>query len=187
MKYAKSTGGFYDPTIHGNIPSDAVEITSDEHAALLQGQAEGKRIEANADGKPILVTPAEPSLADKAATLAKQIDADADAIYAAALGNRATEYAEAETQAQAFKDAGYAGDVPAYVQSWADTAGLTTKAAADNILATAAAWRTAQEAIRAKRLACKQSAKAAKTGEALAVVAAEWGVFVTAIKAQLGL
>jgi hypothetical protein len=187
MKYAQSTGGFYNPAIHGdNIPADAVNITSEEHAALLQGQSAGKCIVADANGKPILVAPAEPTFAEKSAVLVKQIDADADSIYAAALGNRATEYAEAEAQAQVYKDAGYVGDAPDYVQSWADAAGLTTQAAADDILATAAAWRTAQEAIRANRLSCKQAAKAAATSEALAAVAATWSAFVVAIKALLG-
>ena len=47
MFYLKSTGGFYDAEIHGDaIPADAVEITRDEHAALLAGQSTGQRIEA---------------------------------------------------------------------------------------------------------------------------------------------
>lgn len=58
MKYAKSTGGFYEGIIHGdNIPADAVDITADEYAGLLQGQSEGKRITADADGKPVLTDP----------------------------------------------------------------------------------------------------------------------------------
>jgi len=58
MRYAKSTGGFYSPQIHGNnIPPDAVEITADEHAALLAGQSAGKIISADADGKPFLADP----------------------------------------------------------------------------------------------------------------------------------
>lgn len=55
MFYAKSTGGFYDTAIHGdNIPSDAVEIVSEEHFALLQGQSEGKLIVSDEHGKPVL-------------------------------------------------------------------------------------------------------------------------------------
>ena len=58
MFYAKSTGGFYDTAIHGdNIPADAVEITTEEHAALLAGQGHGKIITADADGKPVLQDP----------------------------------------------------------------------------------------------------------------------------------
>lgn len=56
MFYSQSAGGFYSAEIHGdNIPSDAVEITIEEHAALLDAQAQGKRIEADVHGKPVAV------------------------------------------------------------------------------------------------------------------------------------
>ena len=65
MFYAKSTGGFYDTAIHGdNIPADAVEITADEHAALLAGQSAGKRIAAGVDGRPALADPPAPTAAE---------------------------------------------------------------------------------------------------------------------------
>lgn len=58
MFYSKSTGGFYITEIHGsNIPSDAVEITAEQHAALLSGQSEGKTISADENRYPILVDP----------------------------------------------------------------------------------------------------------------------------------
>lgn len=57
--YSKTTGGFYDREIHGiNIPADAVEITDELHAALLDAQASGNRIEGDAGGNPVVVTPA---------------------------------------------------------------------------------------------------------------------------------
>lgn len=92
MFYAKSTGGFYSEEIHGSrkvtvvapdwqsddpdaipdtieidnpackIPADAVEITPEEHAALLDGEASGKRIVAAADGRPLLQDPPPPTL-----------------------------------------------------------------------------------------------------------------------------
>lgn len=58
MFYSKSTGGFYDAAIHGdNIPADAVEITTEDHAALLDGQSNGKIIAADANGRPVLQDP----------------------------------------------------------------------------------------------------------------------------------
>ena len=58
MFYSKTTKGFYDPTIHGaNIPPDAVEITDQQHADLLSGQAAGKVITADANGNPELTDP----------------------------------------------------------------------------------------------------------------------------------
>lgn len=73
MFYSKSTNGFYDIAIHGgNIPEDAVEITSAEHAALLQAQSEGKLIMATAQGSPIAVLPIPPTLPEiKSAKLAQ--------------------------------------------------------------------------------------------------------------------
>jgi len=67
-KYSRSTGGFYDSSIHGNnIPTDAVEITEEEHAALLQGQSEGKHIGADENGRPILIAAPPLTLAETAA------------------------------------------------------------------------------------------------------------------------
>lgn len=63
MFYSKTTGGFYTSEIHGdNIPADAVEITAEQHAAMLQGQSEGKQITADENGFPILVDPPKPTV-----------------------------------------------------------------------------------------------------------------------------
>jgi hypothetical protein len=62
MFYSKSTGGFYTREIHGdNIPADAVEITVEEHQALIEGQSQGKHIVANENGYPVLVDPPAPT------------------------------------------------------------------------------------------------------------------------------
>lgn len=67
--YSKTTGGFYTREIHGdNIPADAVEITPEQHAALMAGQAEGKQITADENGHPILVDPPAPTPEQLAAT-----------------------------------------------------------------------------------------------------------------------
>lgn len=79
MLYSKSTGGFYDTAIHGdNIPADAVEITVEEHQALIEGQSQGKRIVADESGRPILVDPPAPT----AAEIWERIKAKRDAIKA---------------------------------------------------------------------------------------------------------
>lgn len=55
MFYSAQTGGFYDREIHGDtIPTDAIEITTAEHATLLTGQSAGQRIEADEHGRPVL-------------------------------------------------------------------------------------------------------------------------------------
>jgi len=62
MYYSKSTNGFYSHEIHGDsIPSDAVEITADYHAALLAGQSSGKVIDWDDYGYPFLAYPPPPS------------------------------------------------------------------------------------------------------------------------------
>ena len=62
MYYSKSTGGFYDRDIHGeNIPADSVEITKDQHIALMYGQSKGKRIIADDDGLPVLADELPPT------------------------------------------------------------------------------------------------------------------------------
>lgn len=65
MFYAQSTCGFYDTAIHGdNIPNDAVEITAEEHQALIDGQSQGKMIQADANGRPVLVDPPKTTAAE---------------------------------------------------------------------------------------------------------------------------
>lgn len=79
MKYSQSTKGFYDPAIHGdNIPADAVEITVEQHAALIAGESEGKRIVADADGFPVLQDPAPPTQEQIIAQYEAALDAHLD-------------------------------------------------------------------------------------------------------------
>ena len=87
MYFSKSTGGFYDPAIHGdNTPADAVEITAEQHAALIEGQSHGKQIVADENGFPVLQDPPAPSVAEKKAAVQSQIDA----IESKTIMNRAT-------------------------------------------------------------------------------------------------
>jgi hypothetical protein len=53
--YSKSTGGFYDDTIHSEVPQDAVAITGDLHKHLLNEQSNGKEIKGDDSGFPIVV------------------------------------------------------------------------------------------------------------------------------------
>lgn len=83
MYYSKQTGGFYTREIHGdNIPADAVEITEDEHAALMAGQAAGKTISADASGAPILLDPPPPTPEQIAAAMSAAAQSRLDAFAA---------------------------------------------------------------------------------------------------------
>lgn len=82
MFYSKRTGGFYSIEIHGeSVPDDACEITVEEHAALLEAQSQGKRIEADGSGVPVAVDPPAPTAAQiqRALTDAVQHHLDATA------------------------------------------------------------------------------------------------------------
>ena len=58
MYYSRNEMGFFETSIHGAaIPHDAVEITPAQHAALLEGQSQGKRIVADENGYPVLQDP----------------------------------------------------------------------------------------------------------------------------------
>lgn len=60
--FSALTNGFYSSLIHGSqLPVDAVEITVDERAALLDGQRKGKVIAADEYGRPVLVDPPSPT------------------------------------------------------------------------------------------------------------------------------
>lgn len=53
--YDKELNCFYDDRIHKNIPTHCIEITIEKHTELLDGQSEGKQIQPNASGYPVLV------------------------------------------------------------------------------------------------------------------------------------
>ncbi len=59
LYYSATTRGFYDSQIHEDkaLPADAVEITAEEHQALLQANARGDWIEPDETGYPQAVFP----------------------------------------------------------------------------------------------------------------------------------
>ena len=84
MFYSAQTNGFYNAEIHGDaIPSDAVEITESEYDDLLAGQAQGHRITADAQGKPVLTDRGtQPTTPEQIATLRlAAYEAEADPLF----------------------------------------------------------------------------------------------------------
>nr|DAY07313.1 MAG TPA: hypothetical protein [Caudoviricetes sp.] len=153
--YSKSTGGFYDTTIHASIPEDAVWITDEQHAELLAGQSNGQVIMPDKDGKPVLASKAPSHLhqwngkewtLDKAATsqlLAEAIDKGTDAINDAVeqayhqVTRFEAEYKLREQQARDYKAGGCKGEAPEQVVAFAKPAGKTACEATDIIIAQA--------------------------------------------------
>jgi len=58
--FSKQTTGFYDDAVNKTIPADAVQITEAQRKALIDGQALGKQIKADASGNPLLQDPPAP-------------------------------------------------------------------------------------------------------------------------------
>ena len=153
--YSKSTGGFYDSTIHTAIPDDAVEISQEQHAALLAGQSSGQVIMPGKDGKPVLTSKAPSHLhqwdgkewvLDKAAAsqlLAEAIDKGTDAINNLVdeayrhVTRFQPEYEVREQQARDYKAGGCKGEAPLQVAAFAKPAGKTACEATDIIIAQA--------------------------------------------------
>ena len=188
MYYSSTTGGFYDRKIHGNdIPADAVEISAEDHRALLDAQSAGKRIVADANGRPIAIAPPLPSIEQQIASALAATYADVDAIYAAAIGNRKPEYDEAEQAALAFQAAGYTGSALPYVADYAATAGITDQQSADLIIAHANGLRAAVLAMRSTRFTAQSAMRAAPTQAELDAAVAAWRAFIAQVRASLGL
>ncbi|MDA8258387.1 MAG: hypothetical protein M0Z99_22620 [Betaproteobacteria bacterium] len=193
MFYSKTTGGFYDRAIHGDkIAADAVEITSDEHAALLTAQSIGKRIEADANGYPVAVDPPRPTLAEVQASALAAIDAAAAATrahYITTADGQAATYLLKAADADRYKAAGYpAAQIASYPWVMAKAKAMTAvpaaadyQAAADLIISTRDAWVVKGAAIEEARergkavvaaavdVAGVETARAAAVGELVAL------------------
>ena len=191
--YSKSTGGFYDSTIHTAWPEDAVWITDEQHAELLAGQSNGQVIMPGKDGKPVLTSKAPSHLhqwngkdwvLDKAAAsqlLAEAIDNGTKAIndlvdeayrHVTRFG---PEYQLREQQAIEYKAGGYKGELPTQIAAFAAPAGKEGKEATDIILAQAAKLRATLEQLgilRMKKLELKNLKTAAEVDKRAAEIVA---------------
>ena len=191
--YSKSTGGFYDSTIHTTWPEDAVWITDEQHTELLAGQSNGQVIMPGKDGKPVLASKAPSHLhrwdgkewtLDKAAAsqlLAEAIDKGTDAINN--LVDEAyrhvtrfwPEYQLREQQAIEYKAGGDKGELPTQVAAFAEPAGKGNKEAPDIVLAQAAKLRATLEQLgilRMKKLELKNLKTAAEVDKRAAEIVA---------------
>ena len=119
------------------------------------------------DGEALTPPPGPPF--DRA-TAALQIDEAVAAIYGR-FTRFQLEYTEREAQAQAYKDAGYTGEVPPRVAEFATPAGMPAQAATDLILAQAANLRGAQGSLSALRMRKYEVLRAATDAQAQAVAA----------------
>ena len=77
--YSAQTGGFYDSSVHQNIPEGAKEISLQERDDLLQEQSQGKVIVADSEGFPIAAAPAPPTAEQVQARLSYAVQSMLDA------------------------------------------------------------------------------------------------------------
>lgn len=145
--------------LNGSWPSDALELTDEEHVQIRAGLDTGQQILALENGRPVLMPrPSEVNAQLLQKQLIDRIDRTADAARTAVVVDptRALEYQQAAAEAQVFKDAGYPADaVPRTVAAWA-ISGRTAQQAADNILLESAAYTEALYQIREARLGAKE-------------------------------
>lgn len=115
------------------------------------------------DGEPAFRETA--ALVDVIAAAVLQVDVIADHARAAVVGDpvRVKEYERAQQQAEQYRDAGFAGTVPAGVACWAVAKEWTPQRAAEDILAASARWLGALDGIRALRLQAKEDIRRATT------------------------
>ena len=176
MFYSAKTGGFYDAAIHGdNIPVDAVEITADEHSALLEGQSQGKRIVADENGYPVLQDPPPLTLDEAKAAKLTEInaacDAEIEAIKVSYPDTEVMTWDKQEREARALVlDA--TADTP-LIDSIASARGLDRVELANRIIANADQFATASGASLGKRHKLKDEINAATTVEQVAEIV--WG------------
>lgn len=79
--YSGKTLGFYDTALHGDgIPDGSVEVTEEEHAALFDGQAQGKMIVPDVKGRPMLQDPEPISLDQAFDVLSRAVDRHMDGV-----------------------------------------------------------------------------------------------------------
>ena len=140
-------------------------LTSLPGVTLIDADLHGGTIGWLWDGETL--TPPPPQPFDRTAA-ALQIDEAVAAIYGR-FTRFAIEYQEREQQAQAFKDAGYAGAVPPRVAEFATPAGMPAQAATDLILTQAVNLRTAQGALSALRMRKYEVLRAASDAAAQTV------------------
>ena len=76
MKYSPSTGGFYLPEIHKDIPPDTIDLSEEEYVALYAELSSGKSIKVTGDKVEAEDVPQKSNRANEIHVLLAQIDLD---------------------------------------------------------------------------------------------------------------
>lgn len=172
--YSHSTGGFYDGNIHGgNIPTDAVAITADEHQALLDGQSAGKIIVADDQGRPILADPPPVPLERIKESAFTRIDTAAEAERAKYItpgSGQAMVYQRKLAEAGALLS-GSDGSFP-HLEAEVGVTAPTLKAVAEVVLTMEEQWVHISAVLEGTRLIAKSLVRKATTPEEIEQIVA---------------
>lgn len=114
------------------------------------------------------------------------IDDHSDSLVESVIGRRDVEYLTAETEALMFIEADYKGDVPTYVQAWADATDNSPNWAADSIANTASKWRTSSVDLRAHRLRAKEDVRNAETRQDINSITESFEMYLDQLRRDLG-
>ena len=162
MMWFFKDGGFH---MAQKIPEGAAAVTDADHAELMEGQAAGLKISADADGKPVLINL---TLNEQRINAKTRIDAAAGQARNRFVSTGALieeEYRAAALDVEQWRTAGSDADAaPDSLISWAQISGQTLEQAASEIEHTAAGYRSALLAIRQIRLSAKAQIDASETG-----------------------
>jgi hypothetical protein len=126
--------------------SNAIECTADQAGALGQ-----YRVDLSGAAPAIVAIDAATWLNTLKVQLSNDIDSTVAAIYSTWMRFQA-EYESREAAAQAYKDAGYTGDLSKWISGFSDAADKTPQEAADLILQQSVSLRGALEALGALRM-----------------------------------
>ncbi|WP_224825762.1 hypothetical protein [Cognatishimia sp. MH4019] len=145
MLYSAQTKGFYSRAVHGDqIPDDAVDITDERYAQLLDGQKSGHTIDGDSKGQPVTIAPPPATRESLQKAAFARLDQE-HANYLVALTGGAT-VAERDTwkvkeeAARAFEVGTATPGQAAMLAAEAEGAGITKAALAANIIAKADAF-----------------------------------------------
>lgn len=116
----------------------------------------------------------------------KYIDDHSDSLVESVIGRRDVEYLTAETEALMFIEAKYKGEVPPYVQAWADATNNPAEWAADSIASTASKWRISSIDLRAHRLRAKEDIRNAETRQDINATRNLFEIYLDQLRRDLG-
>ncbi len=82
MYFSASTVGFYSLEVHGPsaLPADAIELAADEYRRIIEGLSEGKQIQPDATGRPVLVQASVPTVDARALIAARRYQVETGGI-----------------------------------------------------------------------------------------------------------